>query len=316
MAGTGGRARWTATADRPATVPASCGASSGAARRPKRRRPGRGWSWSACASSWPRPRRPLAAAAAEAQRLTTELAGGAAHALQQMERAVKKRAAGAEAATEKTGFCRSRAVAGAGELAAAVSRSRRSTGRPRRAACRRPLRRRASACLAHRGARGHPWASAASGRRRQRKPIAVPGGVYGNSEAAGEHLLRTLDVVVLVDGYNVAKLGWPGCRSNSSASAASRPRRTWLVDGAALLHVVFDGASVVGAAAPAAGGWCASASRPKVSSPTMCCAPRSPRSISIVRWWWSPTTRRSSPTSAPPAPTSLSSDAFLAVARR
>ncbi|HAP75295.1 MAG TPA: hypothetical protein DCR14_04365, partial [Acidimicrobiaceae bacterium] len=47
------------------------------------------------------------------------------------------------------------------------------------------------------------------GRAPRRSPLAIPGGLYGNSEAAAEHLLRAEGVTVLVDGYNVAKLGWP-----------------------------------------------------------------------------------------------------------
>ncbi|MCY7300875.1 MAG: NYN domain-containing protein [Ilumatobacteraceae bacterium] len=90
-----------------------------------------------------------------------------------------------------------------------------------------------------------------SSRRRQRSPIALPGGVYGNSEAAGEHLLRTPDVVILVDGYNVAKLGWPGLpldrQREVGIEAAENLARRW----ACLIHIVFDGASIVGAAASA-----------------------------------------------------------------
>lgn len=88
-------------------------------------------------------------------------------------------------------------------------------------------------------------------RRRQRNPIALPGGVYGDSEAAGEHLLRTTDVVVLVDGYNVAKLGWPSLaldrQRDVCVEAAENLARRW----GCLIHIVFDGASVVGAAARA-----------------------------------------------------------------
>lgn len=92
---------------------------------------------------------------------------------------------------------------------------------------------------------------APSARRRRRSPIALPGGVYGNSEAAGEYLLRTTDVVVLVDGYNVAKLGWPGLaldrQRHLCIEAAENLARRW----GCLIHIVFDGASVVGTAARA-----------------------------------------------------------------
>ena len=90
-----------------------------------------------------------------------------------------------------------------------------------------------------------------SARRRQRSPIALPGGVYGNSEAAGEHLLRTADAVVLVDGYNVAKLGWPGVpldrQRDLCIEAAENLARRW----GSLIHIVFDGASLIGATARA-----------------------------------------------------------------
>ena len=86
-------------------------------------------------------------------------------------------------------------------------------------------------------------------RRRVRKPLPVPGGIYGHSEAAAEHLMRTVDVVVLVDGYNVAKLGWPGLKLDQQRSAcidvAEGLARRW----GTLIHIVFDGASVVGASA-------------------------------------------------------------------
>ena len=40
-------------------------------------------------------------------------------------------------------------------------------------------------------------------KRAARTPLPIPGGVYGNSEAAAEHLLRSPGVVVLVDGWNL-----------------------------------------------------------------------------------------------------------------
>lgn len=84
--------------------------------------------------------------------------------------------------------------------------------------------------------------------RRQRKPIAVPGGLPGNSEAVGEHMLRFADVIVLVDGYNVAKLGWKLLslerQRTACIEAAENIARRW----GTTLHVVFDGSAVVGAA--------------------------------------------------------------------
>lgn len=187
-----------------------------------------------------------AAAATEAQRLTTELAAARVQ-LQQMERAVKKRAAGAEAATEKTGSVEAELSAAREALAAAViARDAALADRAEPHGGAFDVERlRALLHEALAATRG----PAASGRRRQRKPIAVPGGVYGNSEAAAEHLLRTLDVVVLIDGYNVAKLGWPGLsleqQRERCIEAAENVARRW----GTLLHVIFDGANVVGARA-------------------------------------------------------------------
>ena len=84
-------------------------------------------------------------------------------------------------------------------------------------------------------------------RRRRRTPLAIPGGLYGNSEAAAEHLLRAEGVTVLVDGYNVAKLGWPELelaqQRDATIACAEALARRW----GTMLHLVFDGTTVVGA---------------------------------------------------------------------
>lgn len=186
------------------------------------------------------------AAESSAQRLAAELAAVRTQ-LQQMERAVKKRTAGADAATEKAGSVEAELVAARVELAAAVAaRDAALADRAEPHGGAFDVERvRALLHEALAATRG----PAASGRRRQRKPIAVPGGVYGNSEAAAEHLLRTPDVVVLVDGYNVAKLGWPGLTLEQQRTrcieAAENVARRW----GTLLHVIFDGTTVVGARA-------------------------------------------------------------------
>jgi len=79
-----------------------------------------------------------------------------------------------------------------------------------------------------------------------RRPLRLPGGVIATSRAAADFLLRS-DAAVIVDGYNVAKLGWPAERLDE--------QRRRLLDGlenAARRHgtditVIFDGSSVVGA---------------------------------------------------------------------
>lgn len=86
-------------------------------------------------------------------------------------------------------------------------------------------------------------------RRSARTPIALPGGVYGSSAAATEHLVRTPRVAVFVDGYNVAKLRWPRLaldeqRDRCIDTAEDVARRY-----GTNVTVVFDGADVPGAAA-------------------------------------------------------------------
>ena len=45
-------------------------------------------------------------------------------------------------------------------------------------------------------------------RRRVRRPARLPAGVFEESTAAADHLLRLPEVIVVVDGYNVAKTAW------------------------------------------------------------------------------------------------------------
>ena len=80
-----------------------------------------------------------------------------------------------------------------------------------------------------------------------RRPLALPGGVARDSLRATEHLLRAPGALVVIDGYNVAKLGWP-----DGALADQRELALDVIDDAARrfgsdVTVVFDGADVVGA---------------------------------------------------------------------
>ena len=80
-----------------------------------------------------------------------------------------------------------------------------------------------------------------------RVPVSLPGGVARDPRRAAEFLMRAPAALVLVDGYNVAKLGWPG-----EDSAAERRRCIGLCEDLARrlgseIVVVFDGARVVGA---------------------------------------------------------------------
>ncbi len=75
-----------------------------------------------------------------------------------------------------------------------------------------------------------------------RRPAPLPGGLRDDSVEAARHLLRVRHVVVIVDGYNVAKRGWPEMQSLVD-------QRERLVDRLVGLHastraefrIVFDG---------------------------------------------------------------------------
>jgi predicted RNA-binding protein with PIN domain len=188
-----------------------------------------------------------AAAVLDVERLGTELDAARAR-LRELERAVQKRADGVHAAASKVGSAEAELAEVRAALSAAVAA--RDIALADRAAVHGGgsadiERVRALLTEALSLTRGR----SPSARRRQRRPISLPGGVYGNSEAAGVHLLRAPDAVVLVDGYNVAKLGWPNVslerQRDLCIDAAENVARRW----GSMIHIVFDGASIVGAAA-------------------------------------------------------------------
>ncbi len=81
----------------------------------------------------------------------------------------------------------------------------------------------------------------------RRKPIKLPGGVLVGSAEAAEFLLRTAGVKTLIDGYNVAKLGWPSLdldqQRDQCVVAAENMAKRWNM----AMTIVFDGATVEGA---------------------------------------------------------------------
>lgn len=85
-----------------------------------------------------------------------------------------------------------------------------------------------------------------SPRRARRVPLRLPGGVLVDSLESAEFLLRAPGVNVLVDGYNVAKLGWPLLdleqQRQQCILAAENLTKRWNL----ALTVVFDGADVAG----------------------------------------------------------------------
>jgi predicted RNA-binding protein with PIN domain len=80
--------------------------------------------------------------------------------------------------------------------------------------------------------------------RAARIPLSLPGGVFDDSVEAAEHLLRTPNAVLVVDGYNVTMTGWPELPK-------AEQRRRLVVEVSELAHrtstpveLVFDGAEV------------------------------------------------------------------------
>lgn len=84
---------------------------------------------------------------------------------------------------------------------------------------------------------------------RGRRPIALPGGVYGSSAAAAEFYARLAGVTILVDGYNVAKLGWPKLDLERQRERAVDAAEDIVRRFGTNVVVVFDGAMILGAAA-------------------------------------------------------------------
>ncbi|MEO8265503.1 MAG: NYN domain-containing protein [Ilumatobacteraceae bacterium] len=83
--------------------------------------------------------------------------------------------------------------------------------------------------------------------RARRKPIRLPGGVLVGTVEAAEFVLRIKGALTLVDGYNVAMLGWPSLdldhQRDQCTVAAENLAKRWNM----AMTIVFDGATVEGA---------------------------------------------------------------------
>ena len=83
--------------------------------------------------------------------------------------------------------------------------------------------------------------------RARRKPMRLPGGVIAGTVEASEYLLRVKGTERLIDGYNVAKLGWPTLdldqQREQCTVAVENMAKRWNMP----ITIVFDGASVEGA---------------------------------------------------------------------
>lgn len=82
----------------------------------------------------------------------------------------------------------------------------------------------------------------------RRRALPLPGGVMGDSAAAGEYLLRS-GASVLIDGYNVAKLAWPDLDLAGQRVVLLDAVENLVKRFGSDMTVVFDGADVTGATA-------------------------------------------------------------------
>ncbi len=80
----------------------------------------------------------------------------------------------------------------------------------------------------------------------RRSPLSLPGGVISTSADAAEFFVRS-DAAMVIDGYNVAKLGWPALELEEQRAALLDGLERLVSRFGTDITVVFDGASVVGA---------------------------------------------------------------------
>ena len=83
-------------------------------------------------------------------------------------------------------------------------------------------------------------------RRSARTPLSLPGGVIASSGEAAEFLARS-DAQLIIDGYNVAKLGWPNLPLEEQRNVLLDVVENLALRFGTNVTVIFDGASVVGA---------------------------------------------------------------------
>jgi predicted RNA-binding protein with PIN domain len=89
-----------------------------------------------------------------------------------------------------------------------------------------------------------PPALARARRPRRRTPLRIPGGLFADTAEAAVHLIRQPDVLLIVDGYNVAKLGWPDDTLPTQRERLLDALDELVARYGTSVHVVFDGADV------------------------------------------------------------------------
>ncbi|MET0911028.1 MAG: NYN domain-containing protein [Ilumatobacteraceae bacterium] len=82
--------------------------------------------------------------------------------------------------------------------------------------------------------------------RGRRRPVPLPGGIIASSAEAASFLARS-GAAMIVDGYNVAMLGWPNLTLEAGRSALIESMENLARRFGTEVITVFDGAGIVGA---------------------------------------------------------------------
>lgn len=96
-------------------------------------------------------------------------------------------------------------------------------------------------------AAGAPKRPTRGDERPRREALAIPGGLLGSSVEAAHHLVTRPGVLLVVDGYNVAKLGWPTLELADQRDRLLDAMEALTSRTGVEILVVFDGADVVAA---------------------------------------------------------------------
>jgi predicted RNA-binding protein with PIN domain len=81
---------------------------------------------------------------------------------------------------------------------------------------------------------------------RRRAPVRLPQGMVEDDPAAIEAMVRTRGVAVIVDGYNVSMLAWPGLTAAEQRERLCDALSEFQLRFRCEVTVVFDGAEVQG----------------------------------------------------------------------
>ena len=84
------------------------------------------------------------------------------------------------------------------------------------------------------------------GANRRRAPVRLPPGMVEDDPAAIEAMVRTRGVAVIVDGYNVSMLAWPGVTAAEQRERLCDALAEFQLRFRCEVTVVFDGADVPG----------------------------------------------------------------------